>query len=324
MDYSLTLKKGNDSKGIAIIRGGKQNGKIVYLTKNDTDKALHKNLDYDELEHEMMKLKIRPRERVKLYNEIEELHSKNISPKDLVSTDKHLVELYKFCCNSMEDDKELKLGYGETFEILPSEDPKKSGRYYIAGMSESGKSYIAKQIIDNYHSLFPKRKIYVISKLKKDETLDSSKAKLIRIDPETFLEDPPTIEEFAEDKIGCLVVFDDFDNFKGKLGNIIQTFIDDCLQMGRHHNISTIICTHFITNYKQSSIKLAESQYYIVFPHGATSKKLSYLLGSYAGVSEKQVKMMKKMGRWIALNRVSNPKYVISEQEIKILNPDDE
>ncbi len=323
MSYSLSTKKqGTESRAIAKVNGGKLNGKIVYLVKGNEGKSLNKDVDYDELEGKMIKLKIKARERVKYFNEIAELLENKTNPKDVVGTDKNLIELYKLCCEEQDNEQVLKLEYGAKFEIMPSEDPKKSGRYYIAGMSESGKSYIAKDIIDNYHSLFPKRKIYVISRLKKDPTLDSSKAKLIRINPETFIDEPPTIEEFSDNKEGCLIVFDDFDSFKGKIGAIIQAFIDDVLMCGRHENISTVLCTHYLTNYKQSAIKLAESQYYVIFPNGATSKKLSYLLENYGGIDDKNVKMIKRLGRWALVSRCF-PQYIVSESEVRILNKED-
>jgi hypothetical protein len=317
--YKLSLSSKGDSKAIAKIVGGKNKNKLVYLTKENTDNKLNGKLDYDLLEDTMKEMKIKLRERLGLLMKIEELFESGKKPEDVVSDDKRIVELYKTLFGHSENETFLKADFGSSFEIMPNQDENKTSRYYIAGMTESGKSYVAKTIINNYHSTFPERKVYCISKLKSDETLDSCDVELIRINPETFLEDPPTLEEFEDDGNGCLIVFDDYDGFKGKLGNILQTFIDDTVQMGRHHNISCILCTHHLTNYKTSAIKLSECNYYVIFPHGSTSKKLSYLLDSYAGIDEKNIKMIKKMGRWILVSR-TYPQYVIGEKEVRIIN----
>ena len=322
MSYGLSFKNGNEGKAIAIIKGGKLNNKVVYLVKNESGNDLSKSIDYDDIEEQMVKLKIKQRDRVKIFVELETLFESGTKPEDVVSTEKHLKELYASCYQSKNNTTSLKLDIGSKFEILPSSDKKKSSRYYICGMSECGKSYIAKQIIEQYNLFFPKRKIYVISKLKKDETLDSCKCKLTRINPDIFLDEIPTIEEFSNDGEGCLIVCDDYDNFKGKLGKIIQTFIDDICQLGRHENISCVLCTHFLTNYATSSIKLSECQYYVIFPQGATSKKLSYLLESYAGISDVNTKLIKSMGRWVLISRC-HPQYAISESEILIFNQKD-
>lgn len=326
MNYSLSLKKqGKDSKLIATISKGKNNGKNVYLVRNNEDGKIKKDFDYDALDEKMKTMRIKPREKVKLFNELAELFDKKTDPKGLVSTDHNLVELYKFICDVGSDETSFKLEHGSSFELMPNDDPDKTARYYICGMSESGKSWISRMLIDNYHSLFPKRSIYVISSLKQDETLDESKKLFTRINYETFMEEPPTVEEFSDDGAGSLILFDDYDTIKGKVGAVLQTFIDQCCQMGRHQNITTIMSTHFLTNYKLSSIKLAESNYFVVFPRNTPTKKLSYLLETYASLEESQVKEIKKMGktsRWVMVSRVY-PKYAISENEIKILEEKD-
>lgn len=324
MSYSLSLKKqGEDSKLIARIKKGKIRTP-VYLVKNSSSNDLKKGFDYEAVEEKMKDMKLKSRQRVQLFNELEEAFESKADPKTF-QYNKPLFELYKFCQKESSDETCMKLKAGEQFEILPSDIPKKSGRYYICGMSESGKSWISKMLIENYHEMFPKRKIYVISSLKEDETLDECKKLFERINYETFLDDEPTLEEFSDDGKGSLILFDDYDTIgKGndkKVGDILQKFIDQCCQMGRHENITTLMSTHFLTNYKLSSIKLAESNYFVVFPRNTANKKLSYLLETYASLEEPQVKIIKKMGKsspWVLVSRIF-PKYCISEKEIRIL-----
>ncbi|MDR3666727.1 MAG: hypothetical protein P4L35_07790 [Ignavibacteriaceae bacterium] len=322
MSYSLSLSKGKgESKCIAKIEGGKNNGKLVYVVKNEDAPSLKKSLDVDDLQDKMIQLKVKARDRVRYLAEIEELLEDNVQIEDLPSNDKILYELYKQCFKQKQNLNSFKLGYGEKFMICPPEDPVKTLRVYIAGMTESGKSYIVKDIVNCYHALFPKRKLYVISKLKKDDTLDSANAKLVRIDPNSFLTDAPKLEEFTN-KEGSVIIFDDFDSFEPKLLKIITTFINDCCQMGRHEKISTIIATHHITNYSKSAVMLSECNLYVLFPQATVKRKLQYILENYGGIEDSWVKKMKKMGRWVCVCRTV-PQYIVSENEVALITSTD-
>ena len=60
MNYSLSLKKqGKDSKLIATISKGKNNGKNVYLVRNNEDGKIKKDFDYDALDEKMKTMRIK-------------------------------------------------------------------------------------------------------------------------------------------------------------------------------------------------------------------------------------------------------------------------
>lgn len=75
---------------------------------------------------------------------------------------------------------ELDLSDGYLFQQVPN-DKKERDVLFVAGKSGSGKSYYTREYIKQYHKMFPKRDIYLISYLDEDETLDAFD-KLQRVD----------------------------------------------------------------------------------------------------------------------------------------------
>jgi hypothetical protein len=209
------------------------------------------------------------------------------------------------------------------FNILPSTDPNKRDVFYIAGKSGSGKSYISAQIIENYHKLNPERPLYLISKLEEDETIDKVKAPLKRIPVEKFVE-VFNINAFNN----CLIFFDDYDTLPDKLSKSIQEIIKDIAIMGRKHNedqgnITMLLATHYLTNYSKTRLILNEATHFIIYPQNTSHYQLKYLLQNYVGLDEKETKRLKRLGRWICF-KVGYPQFMISQNEIRLLNVEDE
>lgn len=223
--------------------------------------------------------------------------------------------------NATEGKKKLDIPLTNFFNILPSTDPNKRDVFYISGKSGSGKSYISTQIIENYHKLYPERHLYLISKLEEDETIDKVKAPLKRIPVELFIENF-NINNFNN----CLIMLDDYDTIEGKAGKALQEIIKDICIMGRKHNdsqgnITLILATHYLTNYSKTRLILNEATHFIVYPQNTSHHQLKYLLQNYIGLDEKETKKLKKLGRWVCF-KVGFPQYMISQNEIKLLNVD--
>ena len=102
---------------------------------------------------------------------------------------------------------------------------------YVSGASGSGKSYYTAAYLCEFHKLYPKHKIYVISSVQKDKALDSIPGlKRIRLD-EKFLGTPFTIEDFRD----SMVVYDDTEMISNKAIQAKITAIKDLiLTTGRH------------------------------------------------------------------------------------------
>ena len=178
---------------------------------------------------------------------------------------------------------------------------------YISGCSGSGKSHYAKTYIECYKKIFPKRKIFLFSKLKEDPTIDTVKPIRIKLDNE-LLADPITPEELQN----SLCVFDDFDALRdGKLKNEIYGLIDEILFDGRHFNIHCIITSHMITNYKKTRNILSEVNSITLFPQSISFKNANYLLRNYLGLKQKQIDIILNLpSRWVTVF-IRYPKFVL-------------
>lgn len=212
------------------------------------------------------------------------------------------------------------------FNLIPSIDVDKRGVYYIAGASGSGKSFIAKQLAQNYNKLYPTRDIFVVSKLDEDDTLDSmqltNKKKIIRLDYSGWVDNPPNINDFND----AMVIYDDIDTIDGALGKAVHQFAEDIAIMGRKHhngqgNITLLYITHHITNYKKSRLLLNEATHFVLYPQATASSQLTYLLKSRLGFEKDDIKALKKLGRWVCFS-AQYPQYLISSQFAKVLHTD--
>lgn len=250
---------------------------------------------------------------------------KTCNPIAIVKTDDnakknklHNKLLYLDTREDAKGETEIDIPIGCSYHLIPNADDKKRDVYYIAGASGSGKSYLAKQLADNYQKLYEGRPVYVVSKLDEDETLDSMEIPPIRLDYKMFLDDPPNINDFNN----CMVIFDDIDTIDGKYGKAVHTFAEDIATMGRRHtdgqgNITMLYITHAITNYKKTRTLLNESTNYIVYPNSSSPNQLRYLLMNYVGFDKEDLKGFKRLGRWVSI-RKGFPVYSISQHRAKL------
>jgi len=311
---SLSFTSAKDGMPIAIVRGGDHDGQILSVfTEDKPIKSSKKEIDAIRYTKELKGLK--PNERVALFNRLSEAKERGIPPEMLVENDS-IKSLYKRILSDSNNDKTINLPDDSSFHLIPNPDPEKRSVYYIAGASGSGKSYIARGLAEGYKKLFPDRQIYLISKLKEDSTLDSMKiGRPLRIDVQTLIDNYPSIDEFKD----CMVIFDDYDCFTGKEGKAVQQLIDDLSITGRHTNTSCLFLTHYITNYKKTSLMLNESMYYIVYPQSTSFSSLKYLLSTRVGMAKEEIHELRRMGRWVCIYK-NYPQFLISQHTAKLLH----
>lgn len=224
----------------------------------------------------------------------------------------------------------IKLPYQCKFEPLPDVNCDKRDVFFIAGASGSGKSYFTMKLINKYSKLFPERKIFIVSRLDSDETLDQIKSKnIIKLDIEDLAENGFDVNDPLFYK--SVFIFDDVDNLPNKKhADIVQNMINSISIMGRLHNkkskhhdgqgcISLIFISHYLNNNKKSKIILNESKDYVLFPKSTAFRQLQYLLENYIGLTKKDIIKLKKMpSRWVHIHK-NYPNYFISEGNAEIL-----
>ena len=310
---SLSLTPSKGGKPIALVKGGDDEGKLLYLHEEDV-KGNNKGcaLSSNKYANELRSLK--PMDRVKLMARLEEARDKGLESDQLIGESALAKQLYERILSDETSSKDVTLESG-AFELLPSPDPKKREVWYIAGASGSGKSYIAKGLGEYYCKLFPDRSVYLISKLAEDAgTLDKMKPKAKRINIQTLIDDFPDLDEFKN----CMVIFDDYDTFTGAAEKVVHKLIDDLATMGRHTNTTMLCLSHYLTNYKKTRLLLNEATHIVVYPMATSYHALSYLLKNHIGMTKDDIRDLKKMGRWICIYK-HFPQYLISSTHARML-----
>jgi hypothetical protein len=216
-------------------------------------------------------------------------------------------------CEKAKDIKHPYLEYtlqGEE-QFLPIPDPEKERSIiYCTGQSGSGKSFWVADWCKRYQQMYPKNEIYLLSSLTEDSSIDKIKG-LNRIKLEEFMEDNWVVEDF---KNACLIL-DDTDAITDKnIKKKIDILLNSILQVGRHHNTSCLFTSHLATMGKETKMILAECHSVVLFPKNMGNRSLKYILESYFGLDNKEIKKLKNLeGRWVQINR-TYPKSILSEK----------
>jgi hypothetical protein len=206
-----------------------------------------------------------------------------------------------FVCNdTFEGDEkikefdELQLQSGE-FQLSPSKTMERV-TMYITSPAGGGKSYFASQYIQEYHKIFPKNEIYLVSEQDEDPAFDKLDY-IKRIVIDDLDNDPLHYREFEN----CLVLFDDIDSIKGKLGKSVDALRDKLLKNSRKFKVSVISTNHSCTGQDIKAV-LNESEIIVFFMMGY-NRSLKYLLENYIGLNKKAIEKLKKnasKSRWSA------------------------
>lgn len=195
----------------------------------------------------------------------------------------------------------------EKLQILPSLD--RRDIIYISGPSGVGKSTVTSNFAKSYNKLFPDNEVFLFSRKDEDPAFDKLKF-LTRIDfDETFIENPLHPKDVQD----SLCIFDDAHNYRGKLGKEIMNTQVELMDLGRSYNVSVIITSHLIANFKQSRAILNELHGLVIYPAAGSYHQIRYALKTYMGVSNEFInKIMKLKTRWCYINKF--PKYVVYEK----------
>lgn len=309
---SLSFDKVSGAKPICIVKGGKYDGKVLYIHTDD-HKGTKPVLDINPNNYSNEMRDIKPQERTKMIARLQEAYSKGLSSEQLIGETTLAKQLYDRIISDNAKTTKVDLSDDGQFQLVPSPDPEKREVFYIAGASGSGKSYIARGIAEVYKKLFPDRGIYLISKLDEDDTLDKLKD-LKRIKIQSLIDDYPPLEEFEK----CLVIFDDYDTFTGNAEKTIHKLIDDLATMGRHTCTTMLCLSHYLTNYKKTRLLLNEATHIVVYPMATSFHALSYLLKTHIGMTKDDVRDLKKMGRWVCVYK-HYPQFLISSHHARVL-----
>lgn len=211
------------------------------------------------------------------------------------------------------DFQDLELQSGE-FQLSPHKDMERV-TMYITSPAGGGKSYFASQYIQEYHKVFPKNQIYLVSEQDEDPAFDKLDY-VKRINIEDLHNDPIHYREFEN----CLVLFDDIDSIKGKLGKCVDALRDKLLKNSRKFKVSVISTNHSCCGQDIKAV-LNESQI-IVFFMMNYNRSLKYLLENYIGLNKNAIQKLRKnahKSRWTCYIK-GWPSVIIQQKYITTVN----
>jgi hypothetical protein len=204
------------------------------------------------------------------------------------------------------------------FEAVPptpnekGEAPRKV--LYVSGRSGAGKSYWIRAFVRNYAVLYPGNPMYLISSLKKDDTLDAV-AKLERIDIDKLVASPPVDVDAWKDS---LVVIDDVEGLDKAQQAAVQRVQDMIGTEGRHSRTTLIRASHHATDYNKTRLILKETHGYVIFPDGDQNGYMR-LLTTYAGMNKKLAdSVLDTTERWVYIHNTT-PRFVMTPTSVALL-----
>ena len=207
--------------------------------------------------------------------------------------------------------------------LLPPIDKDEREVIYISAPSGAGKSHLARDYIEKYQTLFPKRDIYIFSTVTDDAAFKKLKKKNVFFIPvdESLVENPINVLEEMKD---CLVLLDDCDQHSGakELDKALDNLIKALLEVGRHVNCTVLITSHLLlgNNKGRTRIILNEASRVVIFPKAIMYKTIAYFLSTYLGITDKNdIKDIASIkSRWVCLSK-SFPIYAMWQSGARVL-----
>lgn len=160
------------------------------------------------------------------------------------------------------------LGYSSKFD----------GHTFLAGATESGKSYFIKKMVlnDRY-----KRPVILFTNLSKDdESFHGMSESLIKFDP-SGTHDWDWLLKNQENKI---LIFDDI-----RANTMFQNYRDKMLEEGRHINTIVICVNHRLQDWYATRVALNDCRFIVTFPSSNKGKVKNFLKDEY-GLDKQQLK----------------------------------
>lgn len=307
MRFELSLDTG---KSISIVDGGSYNNEIIHVC--DIDKVPKgrtiPNKEMDLLCDNFFR-RIKGRLNIVKVDRLHKALRDHVRP-----TTEDLGELYDEALELLSNGKGKEIIL-ETGEMRPIWDINEERQvFYVAGMSGSGKSYYAGNLVEIYHRLYPDRKVLLFSNKLEDPAFDERDVNRVPLDESLYL-DKLDLEDLED----SLVIFDDVECVKDKeVQAELNRLSEMILQQGRSRHIDMIYIAHLANDYKKSRIIINECHAITVFPQFTTPYALKYLFQKYFGFDKKGVeKVVDLPSRWVTIFKI--PTTVLHEKGVYLL-----
>lgn len=308
----LSFRKG---RPIAIIKGGRDHNKILYLSEPESNEEKNEIMIKNDPSDMLDESFIRSHKKKMSIKEMRNL--RNAMRYEQMPDEQELADIYSRLMkeSSERSMKEFKIYDDGILQPLPNFNA--TERAYIAGPTGSGKSYYVCKYLEQLKKVFPDRTIYIFSDVKEDPVLDKlGDITRVNLDAEALERGPIAPEQLAD----SICVFDDIDSIQDKkMYAMVQALRDSLLRRGRHENISVIVTSHLMSNYKDTRIILNECNSITFFPRSGASDAIKYTLKKYGSMNKQQIeKALSLPSRWTTLNK-HYPMFVLYEKGAYIL-----
>lgn len=283
---------------IAMIEGGKEDKRIVYLGENNTDQD-------------------------------------NVCCKNCYSgcgfTDEKCCSKCNSCCSMTNDNEydnifmkeinkvkkgelpyiDLKDGVMVPIPRLVKPGEEKRENIFISAPEEAGKSTWAANYVKKYLTLYPKSKFFIFSGVDKDAPLDKLKPIRIKLD-EKLIDKPIQVNEFP---MHSIILFDDVQGISDKhVKKEVFKLRDRLLEKGRHKGLFVLSLNHNPTNCQETRASLLEASSIVLFPRAGDAYHIEKVLKTYLGYNTKNIKDILKLNtRWIQCHK-RFPQFILHER----------
>lgn len=311
----MLTKNQNDENtdAIAIIKGGINNNHFINLVPDDDTAVLKIHNLYDHISDNDLK-------QYKKYMSLKDKMKIKRAFEYDIEPDEDVSELYNQLKPTVEKSykNHIRIHDG-TLQPIPLMKSGQIDKLFICGMSGVGKStYICNYAIQ-YKKLFPNNKIFMISKLTDDESIDPY-VELLRIKVDDDILDI-NFDDDIKEMNNSLVIIDDIDTISNKkIYEKVKNIRDSILEVGRHHNIYCCCVSHQILNYKNTRALILESNKIVIFPKSSGIYQNKRFLKEYMGYNKNTINLIMNdiKSRWVQIAK-TYPNTIIGEHDAYIV-----
>ena len=178
---------------------------------------------------------------------------------------------------------------------------------YISGRRGAGKSTFCSMYMNMYYEHTGNR-VFLISKHESDPSIEMPK-RAIRIPIADVV--GVSLDELSN----SLIVFDDITDasLSTKESAELYKYIVDAIENSRHNNISILITSHMMADYKKTRPFLYESSALVFFPKNSNTSQIDKVLRGYYSMNSSQIQTLLSLkSRWVYVS-TTGPKYVIAD-----------
>jgi hypothetical protein len=239
--------------------------------------------------------------------------------------------------------KSYTLTPGLRFYPTPSLINNQTDFFIITGPKGVGKSTLAADIIQTYHTIGIKNYILISAK-DKDDAFDNlgyitrikdikeytgklpndpeeppPKKKNKNNNNETATSTPKLPVKSISDFANSVFIFDDIEHHPEK--KRVNEFKSFLVQTGRSSNIHVILCNHMAMNYKETREDLLESSHICVFPqNGSSAYHIRRYMKDYMGMKPDTIEriMSERNSRWVLLYK-NHPNAILTSNKILLI-----